>query len=280
METAPLGTEIYQRLHSTVELFKGNDWEDCDSFIRAIRARALWEGKQRDSAWMADFAAPQFSQKALLWHCRLPDDVRQDWSKLEIALLARWPFPEDDDEPQIRPTPAAALSPNRNHRDDYQLQGVLKVVRNGSKTSDYIKFSGVLGSLTSDVDEATHIRCNSLSSGTLLERMDHSCHSRLIVHWESSTPNIEEGSTDYAYISYFDPDTLNSSWSQASPFQCITCIWANGELIPAWTKKDNTRIPLSAFVRYGSLYLVADPEAYSEKHEDHKRAKLFIESLD
>ncbi|KAG8928758.1 hypothetical protein FRC00_001662 [Tulasnella sp. 408] len=82
----------------TVESFKGANWEECHKFIVAIRARALWEGKQRDPAWIADFAAPLFWRKALSWHCRLPEDVRQDWSKLEIALIDRWPEPEDDDE--------------------------------------------------------------------------------------------------------------------------------------------------------------------------------------
>ncbi|KAG8915277.1 hypothetical protein FRC00_005987 [Tulasnella sp. 408] len=81
-----------------VERFKGTNWEDCHEFIVAIRARALWEGKLRDSAWKADFAAPLFWNKALLWQSRLPEDVQADWSKLEIALLARWPPPEDDDE--------------------------------------------------------------------------------------------------------------------------------------------------------------------------------------
>ncbi|KAG8937665.1 hypothetical protein FRC00_002792 [Tulasnella sp. 408] len=81
-----------------VELFKGTNWEECHKFVLAIRTRALWEGKQRDSAWMADFAATYFWHKALPWHSRLPEDVRQDWSKLELALFDRWSLPEDDDE--------------------------------------------------------------------------------------------------------------------------------------------------------------------------------------
>ncbi|KAG8913955.1 hypothetical protein FRC00_001200 [Tulasnella sp. 408] len=81
-----------------VEIFKGTNWEECHKFILAIRTRALWEGKHRDSAWKAAFAATLFWHKALLWHSRLPEDVQEDWSKLEIALLERWPPPEDDDE--------------------------------------------------------------------------------------------------------------------------------------------------------------------------------------
>ncbi|KAG8921285.1 hypothetical protein FRC01_000323, partial [Tulasnella sp. 417] len=80
-----------------VEHFKGTSWEECDEFILAIHKRAFWEGKQRDPGWMADFAAINFSRKARSWHARLPEDVRQDWSKLEKALVDRWPAPDDDD---------------------------------------------------------------------------------------------------------------------------------------------------------------------------------------
>lgn len=80
-----------------VDTFKGASWEEGNQFIRAIRISAFKEGKQRDMAWMADFAALHFSHAALSWHSRLPQDVRQDWSKLETALLDRWPPPEGID---------------------------------------------------------------------------------------------------------------------------------------------------------------------------------------
>ncbi|KAG8913624.1 hypothetical protein FRC01_004453, partial [Tulasnella sp. 417] len=161
-----------QQLRSTVELFKGKDWEECDNFIRAIRARALWEGKQRDPGWMADLATPQFSQRALSWHCRLPDDVRQDWSKLVIALLDRWPFPEDDDDLQIKPTPAAAPRSSRNESADGPLQGVLKVVLDGSYPNYYVRYTGSFCDLTSDASVAIRVCCmrSSVSGATLLER--------------------------------------------------------------------------------------------------------------
>lgn len=81
-----------------VDIFKGTGWEECNEFIRAIRASAWREGKQRDMAWMADYAALQFSHAALAWHSRLPQDIRQDWGRLENALLDRWPPPEGIDE--------------------------------------------------------------------------------------------------------------------------------------------------------------------------------------
>ncbi|KIO19584.1 hypothetical protein M407DRAFT_30775 [Tulasnella calospora MUT 4182] len=147
-----------------VENFKGNSWEECDDFILAIHKRAFWEGKQRDSGWMADFAATNFSRKARLWHSRLPEDVRHDWSKLEIALLERWSPPEDDDEPQIEPNPAAAPLPNRSKTADRPLEGLLKVVLDESNTSYYVRFDDSVCNLTTDASEAIR-----LISGTILD---------------------------------------------------------------------------------------------------------------
>lgn len=181
-----------------VEPFKGKDWEECNNFIRAIRARALWEGKQRDSAWIADFAAPQFSHKALSWHCQLPQDVQQDWFKLLIALLDCWPPPEDDDTPgpQIKPIPAAAPSLNSNGNADRPLQGALKVVFDEPNPSCYVSLGSKICNRGTQASEAIRIRCIFMSRGTLLERVDNTPHSWLAIEWFSRTPKIEKGSNE------------------------------------------------------------------------------------
>ncbi|KAG8923166.1 hypothetical protein FRC01_013129, partial [Tulasnella sp. 417] len=118
---------------------------------------------------MADFAAGYFWQKAMSWHCRLPPDVRQDWLKLEIALVDRWPPPEDDDEPQTTPTPAAAPSLNRDDKLDPLSQSVLKVVWDQSDTDYYLTRPPPVCEVTRDKDQALQVRCNSLAGATLIE---------------------------------------------------------------------------------------------------------------
>ncbi|KIO19580.1 hypothetical protein M407DRAFT_30772 [Tulasnella calospora MUT 4182] len=259
-----------------VERFKGTDWEECHDFIAAIRARALWEGKQRDSAWKADFAAPLFWGKALSWHSRLPEDVREDWSKLEIALLDRWPPQEDDDDPQIKPTPAAAPSLNRNGNPP--LQGILTVVPDGSNTKYYLRLGSDYCEFTTDADQAIRVRCNSLSSTTLLERIGNSSVSWLAFHWQESMPDIGAGSTDFARISCVNLDTMKSSWNRNGPFRLITCsVSGNGEVIPVWKKDNTSEITLVPFANTSYIYLAADPEAYSGEYPSENRAKLFIE---
>ncbi|KIO27965.1 hypothetical protein M407DRAFT_22871 [Tulasnella calospora MUT 4182] len=248
-----------------VERFKGTNWEECHEFILAIRTRAMWEGKRRDSAWMADFAANYFWHKALSWHCRLPEDVREDWSKLEIALTDRWPEPEDDDKPQINPTPAAAPSSNRNDGAERPLQGLLKVVLDESNTTYYVHLKGAFGGLTTDASEAIRVRCNFASGATLLERTVNQSHSWLAAHWTIPSPKIEKASDDYAFLSSVDTVSLKSSWTSGTPFQLISCtVLDNGEVVPVWKKDDASSMFITTL---GSPYASTEELTFGSRNQ-------------
>lgn len=90
--------------------------------------------------------------------CRYPH-----WGSLAHAAI----------RPQIRPTPAAAPSLNRNNEANHSLQGVLRVVFDQSNTNYYVKrpVPGPKCSLTKEANEALRVRCDSLPSATLLERI-------------------------------------------------------------------------------------------------------------
>ncbi|KAG8922260.1 hypothetical protein FRC01_014267 [Tulasnella sp. 417] len=92
--------------------FYGIDGEEAENFLRTIRKRALMEGKQRDNAWIADFAALCFAGDALRWYETLDDDVQLDWSKLRRAILDWLPntAPRPTD-PSSAPQAARAASP-------------------------------------------------------------------------------------------------------------------------------------------------------------------------
>lgn len=267
-----------------VDPFTGTDWEECNGFIRALRFRALWEGKQRDPAWIADFAAPHFSHQALAWHCRLPQDVRQDWFKLEAAMIERWAPSENNDGVQIEPTPAAAPSINHTKKAEPPHQGVIKVVIDESDKNRYLKLGGPNTDcrLTDDVGEALRVRCNSLSNATLLERTDGSCHSWLTIQWglgPGETPNLEVRSTDYFFLSHLDSESLKSSWvTPKGHWQLMDCIIStNGEVIPRWRKDDTSKTTLILTVEHDALMLVVDPDI---KFGEEKNVKLFIEAVD
>ncbi|KAG9046989.1 hypothetical protein FS837_003279 [Tulasnella sp. UAMH 9824] len=153
-----------------IELFNGNNSEECTAFIRAIREAAWTEGRPRDSAWMADLAALYFSGKAMSWHGKLPLDVRQDWFKLEGALIDRWAPADEDDDSHIQPVPAAAPKPAGINGGDYVVYGVLKIVPDDvSVAPSYVKRNPRTCGPTPDREAAVHVRFHLRSNYGLLE---------------------------------------------------------------------------------------------------------------
>lgn len=103
-----------------VSTFAGNGWTELEAFIRSIRAIAWNEGKLQDPLWMANYASLHFSGKALRWHAELPEDIQESWRKLEVAMVARWP-PPDDSEDDVRSVFPCRIRPNfrRELKADY-----------------------------------------------------------------------------------------------------------------------------------------------------------------
>lgn len=73
--------------------------------------------------------------------------------------------------PEITPTPAAAPPVKRDDEADRQLQGVLKVVVEEQDSIYYVGVSRTLCNVTANASKAIHVRFNSVSGTTLLERI-------------------------------------------------------------------------------------------------------------
>ncbi|KAG8941818.1 hypothetical protein FRC04_004060, partial [Tulasnella sp. 424] len=71
-------------------LFYGESAEEAEDFIFAIKERAYAEGKQKDNAWIADFASICFAKKALRWYEELNEETQSDWKLLRQAILAKY----------------------------------------------------------------------------------------------------------------------------------------------------------------------------------------------
>ncbi|KAG9007633.1 hypothetical protein FRB94_014151 [Tulasnella sp. JGI-2019a] len=87
--------------------FDGADNEDVTHFVRQVKRIALAQGRQRDQAWMFDYAESCFGGIAIRWF-----DQRQtegeplaSWDALRHALLNRFESPSSKCVPQ--PVPAA-----------------------------------------------------------------------------------------------------------------------------------------------------------------------------
>lgn len=72
-------------------MFNGTDGSEAERFVTAIRRRAFALGKQKETVWIADYAATCFEGPAVRWFETLDDEVQEDWKLLRRALLQRWP---------------------------------------------------------------------------------------------------------------------------------------------------------------------------------------------
>ena len=76
-------------------VFYGQSGVECEDFIIAVRRLARKFNKGNDPAWIAEMIWVCFEEDALQWHISLDNDVRQDWTQLEKALIQRFPPPEN-----------------------------------------------------------------------------------------------------------------------------------------------------------------------------------------
>lgn len=76
--------------------FCGGSGEEAEQFIRAVRDKAIDEGKQKDNEWIATYAESCLAGEALRWYTYLDSDTRANWKKLQQALLLRYPRPGGD----------------------------------------------------------------------------------------------------------------------------------------------------------------------------------------
>lgn len=271
-----------------IEPFKGTDGEECNSFIRSIRAAAWREGKFDDPRWMAGLASIHFSHKALTWHSKLPLDVRNDWYKLESALLDRWAPSDDDENQQAQPTPPAAPSQSPSSSVDQTSIYVIKVQGETGKPPAYVcqEEPDNLCILADLKSAALHVRCYSLSGATVLERMDGSVPSWLAVHWRPATFNLERGSEDWANVVVVPADTLKPIGVSAETPWKLTAwtVSSSGEVTPVWTGSDNSRKALTATINYenSNLRLIVDPVSYFKGHvhfPTDEKAKMILEPV-
>ncbi|KAG8989793.1 hypothetical protein FRB90_002061 [Tulasnella sp. 427] len=255
--------------------FKGTDWDECNEFILSVRARAHWEGKQRDTAWIADFAALSFSHEALLWHCRLPLDVRRDWFKLEGRAAG-----------EVGPWGRSGTKPPSHDKSTHPRGGVIKVVTDHSDSPCYVGLNARLGNatLTDKVEDALYVKCRVLSQNVnVFECSDFRSYAWLGVQWSSEPYEMRDGATEFAELVLVDPTRFKTSWDEGREFQPFAyTLSTDNQLAPYW-RKDNDLEATAFHVFVGDsswLSLTPSPAAFSESHPTAKKAVEAIYSTD
>ncbi|KAG8940775.1 hypothetical protein FRC04_005044 [Tulasnella sp. 424] len=200
-----------------VSTFTGNGWTELEAFIRGIRAIAWNEGKLQDPLWMANYASLHFSGKALRWHAELPEDTQESWRKLEVAMVARWPPPDDSEDDVrelkadyiiVRAPIAAAASPGNVFSAVFGSRPALVVVKLLLNESDKWFFLGKPESgqgpchVTTNINEAVRVRRSPRSRPydvELVDAKDGRGYGWLAIHWTKKFPKLDSSSAEYIY---------------------------------------------------------------------------------
>ncbi|KAG8925348.1 hypothetical protein FRC01_010319 [Tulasnella sp. 417] len=93
-------------------IFSGGSGEEAEKFISAVRGKAIDEGKQEDNKWIVTYASSCLAGEALRWYTYLGSDTKENWNKLQQALLTQYRRGGTDSPALILgPTPFAAVNP-------------------------------------------------------------------------------------------------------------------------------------------------------------------------
>lgn len=92
-------------------IFDGKNADECESFIREVRARAHRAGKAEDARWMIALATSSLAGNALGWHLNLPAQVQNDWALFQRAMLDEYCTERPSVDGAMVPTPAPPAAP-------------------------------------------------------------------------------------------------------------------------------------------------------------------------
>lgn len=71
--------------------FTGKPGESANAFILSMQRIAFRQGRDRDDAWLADYASTCFDDEALYWYLEQDEESRGSWRILRSSLLSRYP---------------------------------------------------------------------------------------------------------------------------------------------------------------------------------------------
>ncbi|KAG8897100.1 hypothetical protein FRB99_008454, partial [Tulasnella sp. 403] len=190
--------------------FSGGDGTECDAFVRMVRQRAIDQGKESDSQWIARFASFSLEGEALRWYSSLNDTVQDDWRLLQRAIFDKYPVAPrssratDTLRGSSIPTPAAAPESGR-------IRGPL-----GANTAP--NTSGVIRIVDASSNQMFGYISQTLeSSGWFIATQDYrdAMHFLIFKNGELNTLKLLSDHPDYVWLGL----TWNTKRSPAPLYQ-------------------------------------------------------------
>ncbi|KAG8913825.1 hypothetical protein FRC00_001498 [Tulasnella sp. 408] len=118
--------------------FTGGSAEEAEDFIQAMNKLAYAAGKHKDNAWIAEFAYPFFSRKAIHWYENLDEGTQNDRKLLKRRSSSS------------RSTPAAPPPPTMT-----QMIGRIRVDSEAPEVRGYLVYEKAFADVRENINEAS-----------------------------------------------------------------------------------------------------------------------------
>lgn len=272
-------------------VFHGESAEEAEDFIFAIKERAYAEGKQRDTAWIAEFVSICFAKAALRWYEELDEDTQNDWRLLKRAILTEY----QDAIPTISTIPTAPLAALST------LPCSTMTVRSSPavtppKTSSILKGRISVESESSSLQGYIGVRCAYNEWCTITKTMEGAAtfevnlsdrtikfqdgQSFLAVRAYQRDWKLGVGSTHYSGL--YKGEASVPGWSDS--IQCdLWSLGVNNLLIATWPTVDGGSwyLETAAWTADKRIYLVPDCSAFATEYgaSTHIKITLYFQPL-
>lgn len=152
--------------------FTGKPGESASAFVLSVQRIAFRQGRDRDDAWLADYASTCFDDEALYWYLEQDEESKSSWRKLRSSLLSRYPATSANLTIHTA-TPSlftGAPSGSRLITAPTGSTGRIEVVGHYTEPLGYLSFDHQLGAtITADQTQALRVTLPTAQSHPILQ---------------------------------------------------------------------------------------------------------------
>ncbi|KIO16408.1 hypothetical protein M407DRAFT_33945, partial [Tulasnella calospora MUT 4182] len=141
---------------------------DAEKFICAVRDKAIDEGKDEDNKWIVKYASSCLAGEAVRWFVYLDSNTKNNWEKLQQALLTQYPRGGTAAGLALNLVPSAPAAASFAPAPKVTRRGRIKISNSSSFATHYVSknlASGNRVGSTSSIADALELEWSISSDG-------------------------------------------------------------------------------------------------------------------
>lgn len=267
-------------------IFRGTNAIDCEDFIQRVNAYAFANHRSDDKRWIAAFALSRMSGPVLRWFSEQEEPVQNNWGRLSIALLRRFPSTDGGAEPPPYPLSTEEQQPNPIVTRTGRIKVAVDDPEQVFYLSGRLQEGYVIAKKTPDKYLKVHIEPSFQFCRLEVEAL--APYEALGIHWLRVNPQINLRSSFYARLvatrSSSDTSVHSSSKGSKGPVRALVFqVSTDGtnEITTYWICDDGVTVPLSPLINPsgGPVFFTPNIYGYMTAWPDELPCRLIFEPL-